>query len=146
MTTLPVFDKSKFTNSPFILKISKPWGYETILTSADLPYVGKILHISAGKRLSLQIHDAKQETSFLASGQCNLLIENIAGELETIKMEPQKAYTIKIGQKHRYQAITDCEIFEVSTPEIGTTYRLEDDYSRPNETPELRQDERKQIN
>jgi len=146
MTTLPVFDKSKFTNSPFILKIFKPWGYELILTSADLPYVGKILHISAGKRLSLQIHDAKQETSFLASGQCNLLIENIAGELETIKMEPQKAYTIKIGQKHRYQAITDCEIFEVSTPEIGTTYRLEDDYSRPNETPELRQDERKQIN
>jgi hypothetical protein len=31
---------------------------------------------------------------------------------------------------------------EVSTPEIGTTFRLEDDYQRPDETETLRKKER----
>ena len=125
-------------------QIIKPWGYEIILTESGLPYVGKILHIEAGKRLSLQIHDAKKETGCLVNGRCNLIIENEAGELETREMEKQKGYTININQKHRYSAITDCDIYEVSTPEIGITYRLEDDYARPNETEELRKEERKQ--
>jgi mannose-6-phosphate isomerase-like protein (cupin superfamily) len=142
MVNLPEFDKSKFINNPFVLKVEKPWGYELILTPSDLPYTGKILHINAGQRLSLQIHDAKQETGLLWSGKANLIIENINGEMETIEMQAGQGYTIKIGQRHRYQAITDCDIFEASTPEIGTTYRLEDDYQRPDETPELRQAER----
>ncbi|MDP2683678.1 MAG: cupin [bacterium] len=142
MINLPKFDKSKFVNSPFILKVEKPWGYEFIFTQSNLPYVGKILHIKAGKRLSLQIHNAKQESCFLISGRCNLIIEDTRGDLKTIEIKTQNGYTIKIGQKHRYQAITDCDIFEVSTPEIGVTYRLEDDYSRPHETQDLRKQER----
>ena len=63
--------------------------------------------------------------------------------MEIINIKQSKGYTIKIGQKHRYHAITNCKIFEVSTPEIGTTYRLEDDYNRPNESEELRNKERK---
>jgi len=43
-----------------------------------------------------------------------------------------------IGQRHRHQAVTDCDVMEVSTPESGTTWRLEDDFSRPDETPEQR--------
>lgn len=138
MSNLPKFDKNKFVNSPFALKIKKPWGHEFIFTQSDLPYTGKILHIKAGKRLSLQIHDAKQESCFLINGRCNLIIENSKGNLETIQIKPKNGYTIKIGQKHRFQAITNCNIFEVSTPEIGITYRLEDDYDRPNETQEIR--------
>lgn len=144
MMDLNQFDKSKFTNFPFILKVEKPWGYELIFTPPDLPYTGKILHINAGKRLSLQVHDKKQETGFIRTGQCNLIIENTSGEMETIEMQPDKGYNIVPGQKHRYQAITDCDVFEVSTPEIGTTYRLEDDYKRPDETENLRAEERKQ--
>ena len=142
MNNVPEFDKTKFINSPFILKVEKPWGYEYIFTQPHLPYVGKILHIKAKKRLSLQIHDKKQESWFLISGKCNLIIENKTGEMETIDMQKNNGYTIEIGQKHRYQAVTDCDVFEVSTPEIGTTHRLEDDYDRPNETQELRDEER----
>jgi hypothetical protein len=40
--------------------------------------------------------------------------------------------------------VTDCEIFEVSSPEKGVTYRLEDDYKRPDETEEMRKKERAQ--
>lgn len=142
---LPNFDKSKFINESFLIKVLKPWGYELIFTPKDLPYSGKILHIEAGKRLSLQIHDLKQESCLLSEGKCNLICENIDGELETVEMELGKGYSIKVGQRHRFQAVTDCDIFEVSTPEIGTTYRLEDDYRRPDETQDLRVNERKNL-
>lgn len=133
-------DKSKFKNSPYSKKVEKPWGYELHFVPEGLPFYGKIIHIDAGKRLSLQIHDQKIESYYLASGQCNLIIENAKGEMETVVMEAFKGYTVLPGQKHRHQAITDCDIFEVSTPELGNTYRLEDDYSRPTETEEMRKD------
>ncbi len=137
---LKTIDKSVFTNQPFIKKVDKPWGFELIFTSENLPYTGKLMHINAGKRLSLQIHDKKQETQILVNGKCNSIIENIDGEMETIEMIPNQGYTMMIGQKHRLQAVTDCDVFEVSTPEIGNTYRLEDDYSRQTETEEMRKD------
>ncbi len=142
MMDLNKIDKSKFINSPFLIKVEKPWGHELIFTQPDLPYTGKIISIKAGKRLSLQIHDEKQESCFLVSGECNLIIENTEGELETINMEAEKGYTIKKSQRHRFHSVTDCELFEVSTPEIGITYRLEDDYRRPDETQEFRTKER----
>lgn len=136
------FDKSKFTNSPYIRKIEKPWGYELHWVPDGLPYMGKIIHIDADKRISLQIHDQKLETQMLLNGECNLIQENSNGELLTIKMEKGKGYTAMIGQKHRLQAVTDCDIIEASTPEIGTTYRLEDDYKRSDETEDIRKKDR----
>jgi len=131
-------DKSAFSNEPFIQKIDKPWGHEIIFTPKQLPYTGKILHVNAGQRLSLQIHDKKQETQYLMSGNCLLIADDQDGTLVEINMEKGKGYTISIGQRHRLRAIEDSDIFEVSTPEIGTTIRLEDDWQRPDETHEMR--------
>lgn len=135
-------DKSSFTNQTFSKKVEKPWGYEIIFTPPTLTYAGKIIHIRAGKRLSLQMHDKKQESYILASGRGGVIVENSDGELEQIELKADQGMTIAIGQKHRLFGITDCDIFEVSTPEIGTTYRLEDDYKRPDETEEMRTEER----
>ncbi|HZE87726.1 MAG TPA: cupin [Methylomirabilota bacterium] len=134
------FDKSKFTTAPYVKRVEKPWGYELHWVPEGLPYMGKILHISAGKRLSMQVHDKKQETYWLLNGECDLILENAQGELETVHLEKGKGYTTQVGQRHRHQAVTDCAIVEASTPEIGTTIRLEDDYHRPDETEELRKD------
>lgn len=131
-------DKSKFTNEPYVQQIEKPWGYEIIFTPPTLPYTGKILHVRAGKRLSLQVHDKKQETQYLLNGRCALIADNQNGELTEFEMEKGKGYTISVGQRHRLKAIEDCDILEVSTPEIGNTYRLEDDYKRGTETEEMR--------
>ncbi|GDX61954.1 hypothetical protein LBMAG33_2640 [Candidatus Levyibacteriota bacterium] len=139
------FDKSNYTNKSYAKKIIKPWGYEIHWVEEKMPYMGKILHIDAGKRLSLQLHDQKQESYWLLNGECNLVLENSHGELETIEMEKGKGYTTKIGQRHRHQAISDCDIIEVSSPETGTTYRLDDDYKRINETPDIRKKERGEI-
>ena len=134
------FDKSNFLNAPYIKRVEKPWGYELIFTTDDLPYTGKIMHMNAGTRQSLQVHDKKKETYYLASGRAGVIIENTKGEMVEIEFEEGKGYTTMVGQKHRIYAITDCDVFEASTPESGTTYRLEDDYKRPDETEELRKD------
>lgn len=142
MADLDSFDKSTFKINPYIKRVEKPWGYELHWVEEHMPYMGKILHINAGKRLSLQAHDTKQETYFLINGDCNLIIENTQGNLEEISLEKGKGYTTVVGQRHRHKAITDCDIVEVSTPESGTTWRLEDDFSRPDETEEQRKKER----
>lgn len=67
---LSQFDKKTFTTDAFVKKVNKPWGYEIIFTPEDLLYTGKIIHINAGKRLSLQAHDKKQESWYLLQGRC----------------------------------------------------------------------------
>lgn len=139
------FDKSKFTNLPYIKKVEKPWGYELHWVPEDKPYMGKIEHLNAGARMSLQIHHQKQESWFLMNGRGKIIWENSDGELIETEMETGKGYSCEVGQKHRLAGITDCDIIEVSTPEMGITERLEDDYSRPDETPEQRKKERGEI-
>lgn len=135
-------DTSQFSTDSYVRRVEKPWGYELHFVPDTLPYMGKIIHIDAGKRLSLQTHDQKQESWMILHGDAKVVWENSDGELVETKLEPQKGYTCALFQKHRLVGISDCDILEVSTPEIGTTFRLEDDYKRPDETEELRKQDR----
>ena len=139
---LPWFDRSAFANAPYMKRIEKPWGWELHWTREDLPYMGKLLHINAGARLSLQLHDKKSESWMLLSGRCKVVLEDTKGEMVETELQPGHGYTCALGQKHRLIGITDCEVIEVSTPELGTTWRLEDDFDRPHETPTQRTKER----
>lgn len=100
--------------------------------------MGKVLHVFAGKRLSLQLHDEKLESWFLMAGRAKVVWDDGTGEMIETEFEPGLGYSCAIGQRHRLVGITDCDILEVSTPELGTTYRLQDDYSRPDETESVR--------
>jgi mannose-6-phosphate isomerase len=142
MADAPTFDPSNFSTDSYVKRVDKPWGYELHWVPENAPYMGKIIHVNAGARLSLQVHDEKQESWLLISGRGGVIWENDKGELIETELEPGKGYTTQIGQKHRLKGITDCDFVEVSTPELGTTWRLEDDYARPHETPEQRAKER----
>ena len=142
----PTFDPGDFDISPYVKRVEKPWGYELHWVREGEPYIGKILHIKAGARLSLQVHDAKQESWFMMNGQASVVWENNSGELVETELHAGQGYSTKLGQKHRLKGITDCDIVEVSTSEAGTTWRLEDDYTRPDETPEQRKKERGEAN
>ena len=50
-----------------VRRIAKPWGYELVFAHTDR-YVGKILHVEPGQALSLQYHERKDETLYLAAG------------------------------------------------------------------------------
>lgn len=139
---VPTFDPSEFTNEPYVKKVDKPWGYELHWVPEGLPYMGKVLHINEGEQLSLQIHDQKQESYYLIAGQAVLEWEDNRGEMITTELRQGFGYRTSVGQKHRLRGLTDCDIIEASVPEKGTTWRLEDKYSRPHETEQQRKLER----
>ena len=112
-----------------VQRVEKPWGYELIWAKTGA-YVGKILHVNQGHKLSLQYHRIKEETIFLASGKMILVFENDQGALEEIPMSAGEAHHIPTGKKHRMIAVEDCDIFEVSTPQLEDVVRLEDNYGR----------------
>ncbi len=140
-STPPTFDPTNYDTEPYVKRVEKPWGYELHWVKEDAPYIGKVLHINEGARLSLQVHDEKQESWFITNGRAAVIWENNKGEMIETELQPGFGYSTKIGQKHRLKGITDCDILEVSTPEQGTTWRLEDDYSRKHQTPEERETE-----
>jgi len=112
-----------------IRRVEKPWGYELIWAETK-DYVGKMLFVKKGHQLSLQFHNIKEETIYLQTGKMNFLIENDKGEMETLEMTPGQAHHILPLRKHRMTAVEDCQIFEVSTPQLDDVVRLSDSYGR----------------
>ncbi len=110
-------------------RVEKPWGHEDIWAETDR-YLGKILAIRAGHRLSLQLHRQKDETIMVLSGTLCLTLENDAGELEVLELKQGESRRVMPGRRHRFEALEDCELVEVSTAEIDDVVRLEDDYGR----------------
>ncbi len=112
-------------------RVEKPWGHEIWWARTDR-YVGKILHVKKGECLSLQYHNVKDETIMLQSGR--LLFETRPagqeGELQPIEMKPGDVFHITPGTLHRMTGLEDCDILEVSTPELEDVVRLEDRYGR----------------
>lgn len=111
-----------------ITRVEKPWGYELHWAVTDR-YVGKVLHINAGHALSLQYHVRKEETVLLWSGR--LLYEIQDGDrLAKHELRPGDRMHVTPGTIHRMTALEDCDIFEVSTPDLDDVVRLEDRYGR----------------
>lgn len=111
-----------------ITRVEKPWGYELHWAKTDR-YVGKIIHVNAGHALSLQYHNLKDETIYLQSGR--MLFEIQEGEsIVPREMKPGERVHVSPKTIHRMTAIEDCDIFEVSTPELHDVVRLEDRYGR----------------
>jgi len=117
-------DRSPITHVP------KPWGHETIWARTD-GYVGKILHIKAGEALSVQYHRIKDETVYLLSGQLIYRIwEREGGEPRDVPLAIGEAFHVTPGTIHQMEAVTDCDILEVSTPHLDDVVRLNDRYGR----------------
>ncbi len=110
-------------------RVDKPWGHELIWAHTDR-YVGKVLVIEAGKRLSLQRHEIKDETIYVVAGRLRLFLEDGDGVVRTEELGPGEFRHVTTGRIHRYEAIERCELFEVSTPELDDVIRLEDDFGR----------------
>jgi len=123
---------------PYQKKVDKPWGYEIIYTSDCDPITGKLLHVKAGKRLSLQYHDTKEEALCLIKGKAIITLSDSKKKLHEIPMELLKGYFVSKYQIHRITAITAIDFIESSTPEKGNTFRLEDDSNRKTETEAMR--------
>ena len=83
-------DTSKFKIEPYVMKVEKPWGFELIFSDGTAKITSKILHVTTGKRSSLQYHEAKEEILTLISGDGILELENSNGEVLKFNMELRK--------------------------------------------------------
>ncbi len=119
---------SRFADDPE--RVEKPWGWELIWAHAD-QYVGKLLFIRAGHRLSLQFHREKDESWYVHEGRAELELAH-AGEAMTSSevVGEGAAFRFRPGTVHRVHALEDTLIVEVSTPQLDDVVRLEDAYGR----------------
>ncbi len=116
-------------NTDSATRVTKPWGWELWWAVTDR-YVGKVIFINAGARLSLQYHNEKDESLFVIDGNMILHLENGEGDLQPIELGPGEFHRVPVGKRHRFEAITDTRLIEVSTPELDDVVRLEDDFGR----------------
>ena len=120
--------------------VEKPWGRE-IWYADQAAYAGKVLEVKQGRRLSLQYHERKTETLYLLSGKVLLTFRAIAsGETPAISLVtpadqrvwlPGQALHVPMRTIHRFEALEDSVLLEVSTPDLTDVVRLQDDFSRP---------------
>jgi mannose-6-phosphate isomerase len=111
-------------------RVEKPWGHELIWAHTDR-YVGKILHIKKGERLSLQYHREKDETVMVLTGRMQFEHYEDGEEPVSVVLEPLQPFHIRTGLRHRMIAIEDTDVVEVSTTELeDVVVRLEDKYGR----------------
>jgi len=125
--------------------IEKPWGHEELWAQATR-YVGKILFIKKGHRLSRQYHKIKEETIMVLDG--TLMLEagpyTKGGDIKRHVLEPGGIFHVFPGTIHRFCAEkNDVRLVEVSTTEISDVVRLEDDYRRVEDIPEPLQSSKK---
>jgi mannose-6-phosphate isomerase len=104
--------------------VDKPWGRE-IWYAHTGHYAGKVLEVKAGHRLSLQKHEIKEETLYLMLGKVKLTYGD-----KQYDWEPGHYIHIPPNTVHRFEALEDSVLLEVSTPFLDDVIRIEDDYER----------------
>jgi len=118
--------------------IEKPWGHEEIWAQSSRGYVGKVLFIKKGHRLSRQYHRIKEETVMVLEGDltCEAGPYFEGDTIHIYTMKPGEIFHVPPGTIHRFGALDgDVRLVEVSTTETSDIVRLEDDYRRIKDIP-----------
>lgn len=110
-------------------EVPKPWGSELWFAHTDR-YAGKLLRIRAGGRLSVQLHEEKDETSYVLSGRVVVLQGDSVESMGAQELGPGDSWRTSPLVVHTLEAVEDAEIIEVSTPQLEDIVRLEDRYGR----------------
>jgi mannose-6-phosphate isomerase len=110
-------------------RVEKPWGYEIVYALTER-YCGKVLFIRKGEQLSLQFHRRKDEIIFVHEGRIELEVGEPGRTPDVEVIGPGHAFRFKPGTVHRWRALEDTLVLEVSTPDVDDVVRLEDRYGR----------------
>jgi mannose-6-phosphate isomerase-like protein (cupin superfamily) len=110
-------------------RVDKPWGYEIWWAATD-QYVGKILHVNRGHRLSLQYHELKDETSYVFSGRLILVQGDSLDSLSERVVSVGDVWRNRPGTIHTIEALEDSDVLEASTPHLEDVVRISDNYGR----------------
>ena len=112
--------------------VDKPWGTEhTWAETKD--YIGKMLLINEGERLSMKYHTEKTLTIYVIEGSMELVLdEGSRRDKQNFILNQGDTYHIEPLTVHRFCANqeTPVKLIEVSTIHKDDVVRIEDDYSR----------------
>ena len=103
----------------------KEWGSEIMLHNGE--YCGKLLRFNAGAKFSTHFHIEKSETWVINKGMIILMwIDTRNADRHTIELKEGDIIDIDKYTPHQVEAITDSEIFEVSSTHHNyDSYRVE---------------------
>lgn len=110
-------------------RVEKPWGHEIVFALTDR-YCGKVLFIRQGEQLSLQFHRRKDEVIYVHEGRIELEVGEPGRTPDVEVVGPGRAFRFTPGTVHRWRALEDTLVLEVSTPDVDDVVRLEDRYGR----------------
>jgi mannose-6-phosphate isomerase len=110
-------------------RVEKPWGYELVYALTER-YCGKVLFIRKGEELSLQFHRRKDEVIYVHQGRIELEVGEPGRNPDVEVIAAGRAFRFTPGTVHRWRALEDTVVLEVSTPDMNDVVRLEDRYGR----------------
>ena len=106
----------------------RPWGTEDLLALVSKQFSVKRLKVKAGNKGGLQYHRHKDEVQIMISGK--MIIRYDLGDkvLHEKIVEAGDVVHFPPGLVHQEEAITDCELFEASSPHFNDRVRVEKYY------------------
>lgn len=107
---------------------NRDWGSEILLAVVSKKYSLKKLIMKAGTKGGLQYHHKKNECGYILSGKLLVRFDNGSGSLNEKILGKGDTFQFPPGAVHQEEALTDCEIIEVSTPFFNDRVRVEKEY------------------
>ena len=104
------------------------WGSEILLAVVSKKYSLKKLIMKAGTKGGLQYHHKKNECGYILSGKLLVRFDDGSGSLNEKILVNGDSFQFPPGAVHQEEALTDCEIIEVSTPFFNDRVRVEKEY------------------
>jgi hypothetical protein len=110
-------------------RVEKRWGYEIWWAQTD-HYVGKFLHVNAGRRPSLQYQNEKDESCYLLFGKPLVVRGPSAEDLTETVLSDGHSWRNTPGIVRTIEAIEDADALAASTSQLDGAVRLADAYRR----------------
>ena len=125
--TMELFEESSIFPAPQSVG-ERPWGTEDLLAIVPDKFSFKRLVLNAGRKGGLQFHRRKNEVAVIVSGEMLIRYDLGDGVLRERIVRAGEVVHFPPGLVHQEQAISDCIIFEASTPHFNDRVRMEEKY------------------
>lgn len=117
-------------NLPEVKIVPKSWGSEIWMANNYAEnYCGKILEVRKGGKCSLHYHKLKHETFYILEGKICLEIHLVEEKNENSfkLLNAGDVIEVRRGCVHRFEALEDSKIIEISTHhQDEDSYRIDD--------------------
>ena len=108
----------------------RDWGTEELIVQTE-HYIGKKLTMKHGTAGGLQYHERKEESFLLVEGKALAEYDDGIGGLAAYYLLPGMMVHVPKGAPHRVTALSDCVLYEWSTPHFNDRVRCEREYNEP---------------